>query len=403
MAEPVDAAFDDASSLPVLSFYTMSLAPYELNLAKRIASELPVRLHVLVARHDASRDWEFDEIEGLELEDLSQGDRDRPMMSLSTQLREWRRGGEVIRRLRASGARAVILAGYNDIGRLRVAWWCQRQHRPVFLRADSNLADEARKSWLKRGIKRVFLRVVRGLTTAVLSVGPQGVAYWRDYGESADRIYIVPYDPEYTLVESVSDDEVAEAMTRRGLDPARRRLVFSGRLTSVKRVDLLIEAFAAVAEQRPEWDLFLLGDGELRGELEARVPEALRDRVQWAGFVPDQRSLACLYRASDALVLPSDYEPWAVVVNEAAAAGLAIVVSEIVGARSALVRSGVNGESFPPGNLDALVQALLQVTDANVIDRYKSASPGVLAEWRRDHDPVEGLRTALVRSGVLAE
>lgn len=397
----VDPTLKATGDVPTVAIYAMSLAPYELHLYKRIANELPIRLQVLVARRDSSRDWHLNEVGKVQLEDLSGGDRDRPLTSVAAQLREWRRGGEVIQRLKASGAQAVVVAGYNDIGRLRVAWWCKRHGYPVSTRSDSNLTDEQNKSPLKRFIKRQFLRLVRRLTTETLVVGPRGIAYWRHYDEPAERLFIVPYEPDYSLVESISQQDVAAAKAQWDLDPQRRQLVFSGRLTSIKRVDLLIDAFTALAEQRPEWDLLILGDGEQRAELEARVPSKLQSRVTWVGFVADQRDMARLYCASDALVLPSDYEPWALVVNEAAAAGLAIVVSDVVGAGSALVRSGVNGEIFPAGDLPALTEALLKVTNTQAIEGYRVASLGVLADWRRDHDPVEGLRTVLVRSGVI--
>ena len=111
--------------------------------------------------------------------------------------------------------------------------------------------------------------------------------------------------------------------------------------------------------------------------------------------------MAAFYRLSDALVLPSDYEPWALVVNEAAAAGLAIVTSDVVGAAAALVRENRNGRTFPAGNLPALVRCLEDVTSPTSIDRYKSASLEVLAEWRQAADVVRGVRQALHFGGVL--
>jgi glycosyltransferase involved in cell wall biosynthesis len=126
----------------------------------------------------------------------------------------------------------------------------------------------------------------------------------------------------------------------------------------------------------------------------------LRSRVTWTGFLGDQRDVSALYRASDVLVLPSDYEPWAVVINEAAAAGLAIVCTDVVGAAAELVRDGVNGRLFPPGHLDRLVTALSEVTNAERVAGLKANSRVVLDDWRRRGDPVEGLRRALISVGV---
>jgi glycosyltransferase involved in cell wall biosynthesis len=177
--------------------------------------------------------------------------------------------------------------------------------------------------------------------------------------------------------------------------------VFSGRLIDIKRADLAIAAFVSIAECRPDWDLLVVGDGPRRASLEAAVPTHLADRVIWTGFLDDQVTMSALYRASDVLVIPSDKEPWALVVNEAVAAGLAVVSSNVVGAAAELVRDGVNGRIFPAGDCLALVTCLLDVTDATQICDMKAGSSRRLADWRRVADPIHGLRRALMNSRVL--
>jgi glycosyltransferase involved in cell wall biosynthesis len=171
----------------------------------------------------------------------------------------------------------------------------------------------------------------------------------------------------------------------------------------VKRVDLAIEAFSAMAAARPEWDLVVIGDGPLGASLNARVPALIRERVVWTGFIGCQRRVSAIYRCSDVLVVPSDFEPWGVVLNEAAAAGLAIVATEVVGAAAELVQPGVNGERVPPGDAEALGRALLRVTDPAHLEDYRNGSARVLAEWRERGDPVNGLRAALLGAGVLRQ
>jgi glycosyltransferase involved in cell wall biosynthesis len=145
----------------------------------------------------------------------------------------------------------------------------------------------------------------------------------------------------------------------------------------------------------------VIGDGRLRPSLERRVPAQVRPRIRWTGFSGEPATVAALYHNADVLVLPSDCEPWAVVINEAVAAGLAIVASDVVGAAAELVRDGVNGRIFPAGDAAALAGRLLEVTDPANVDRMKAASAGVLADWRARGDPVQGLRRALVDAGVI--
>jgi glycosyltransferase involved in cell wall biosynthesis len=172
-------------------------------------------------------------------------------------------------------------------------------------------------------------------------------------------------------------------------------------IVRAKRPDLVVDAFNKIADSRPQWDLLILGDGYLRKSLEERIVPALRNRVVFTGFVNDQATVSALYRASDVMVLPSDFEPWALVVNEAAAAGLAIIETDKVGAAAELVRDGVNGFIFPASDLAKLTDRLLEVTDDSRIEELKAGSAGVLNEWRRVADPVNGLRQALASCGVL--
>jgi glycosyltransferase involved in cell wall biosynthesis len=108
-----------------------------------------------------------------------------------------------------------------------------------------------------------------------------------------------------------------------------------------------------------------------------------------------------VYRCADVLVLPSDYEPWGVVVTEAAAAGLAVIASSVVGAAADVVEEGVNGRIFRRGDKEHLVECLLDLTDPHRTDAAKAASQRVLARWRSKCDPVQGLRRALALTGLV--
>jgi len=94
------------------------------------------------------------------------------------------------------------------------------------------------------------------------------------------------------------------------------------------------------------------------------------------------------------------------VINEAAAAGLAIISSDVVGAAAELVKDGENGKLFPVGDAGRLEQCLLEVTQPDVCDRMKKQSHEVLRRWREDADPVDGIRRALrqtrLRAGTIS-
>ena len=109
------------------------------------------------------------------------------------------------------------------------------------------------------------------------------------------------------------------------------------------------------------WDLTLSGSGPLEAQLRDQVAAAgLAGRVEFAGFrqYPD---LPDCYARAGALVLPSWSDQWGLVVNEAMAAGLPVLVSENCGCAPDLVRAGVNGWTFAPHDRAALEAGLARV------------------------------------------
>ena len=142
---------------------------------------------------------------------------------------------------------------------------------------------------------------------------------------------------------------------------ARARVVaFVGELVPIKGVEFLVDAWATLQRRGflGNQDLLaIIGDGKCRAELERRVEDAgIRSRVRFTGAIP-QAEVSRWIAASDLLCLPSRNEGTPNVVVEALACGIP-VVSTRVGGVPALVRDGVNGLLVPPGNPDALADAL---------------------------------------------
>lgn len=386
------------SSRPVVAVVSNALTPYRSHYHRRIARELAgIELWSLFTHGVSNAPWSQDAEADIRPVQFGPGEPSDGQSSVWRAWHEWRKGGRIITWLREHDVKAVVLVGYNDAGRLRVLRWCRSRGVPCFIFGDSNIRGDAAAWW-----KRRFLPSILRSANGVFACGELGRQYFQRYGVPDEHIYLCPYEPDYDLIRSVSDQDVRAARVHWNLAPDRRTVVYGGRLVTVKRVDLVIRAFEKIAPHRPEWDLLIVGDGPMRAELERLVPVHLRNRVFWTGFVAEPRRVAALYRGADALVLPSDTEPWGVVINEAVAAGLAVVATDTVGAAHELVRDGVNGRIVPAGDLDGLANAFADVTDRDRIDGYKAASARVLAAWRDKADPVAGLADALAGVGITA-
>jgi glycosyltransferase involved in cell wall biosynthesis len=290
--------------------------------------------------------------------------------------------------------------GYRYISYLRTIHYCSAAGLPLFVNNDSNIHGDRRLSARKRWAKKRLYTWWLGRTSGVMSMGEYGDQFFVYYGADPARLYRVPYWPDYDAFAYVDAKCLDQFRQKFGLSRERKRILYSGRIVPQKRVDLLIDAFASIADQRPQWDLLVVGEGAYGGELRKRLPERLRPRVTWTGFL-EQEELKSAYHASEVLVLPSDREPWAVVVQEAMAAGLVVVATNVVGAAHELVEDGRSGRIVAVGKAAALADAITDVTHPGAIDSYKDQSRAALDHWRREIDPVNEVRRALMDVGIL--
>lgn len=242
----------------------------------------------------------------------------------------------------------VVLHGYSDPHMLLAAAACRLQGIPYLLRGDSQAESSA------TGLRRVARHLVAGTVVrnaaGALSIGHRNTAFYRRYGRLP--LYLARYcvdNERFQVAAEAARPSRADRLISLGLDPGRPTIVFSGKLIARKRP---LDVIAAVERAGAAFNLLLLGDGPLRGDVgdyEKKLP------VRCLGFV-NQSELPCWYSAGDIFVLPSGREPWGLVVNEAMACGLIPVVSDAVGCGPDLV-DGI-GEVFPVGNVDALAAAL---------------------------------------------
>lgn len=143
--------------------------------------------------------------------------------------------------------------------------------------------------------------------------------------------------------------------------------LFVGRLVKEKAVDVLADAWELFNERgNADWRLKVCGAGPMSGRL-----ENIRN-LDVVGFV-QPNELPALMRTSSALVLPSRKEPWGLVVHEAAASGLGLIVSEACGAADYFLRDGLNGYRIPSDDVLSL---------ANALESFSGLSASSMSRWR---------------------
>jgi glycosyltransferase involved in cell wall biosynthesis len=296
--------------------------------------------------------------------------------------------------LRTKDVQMVILLGYNDLTRMLLLMWIRRRGVPILLAGDSNVFAEGRVSSLVRMIKRRYVGWVLKQVNGIMPMGTCGRAFFRLYRDHNLPEFLFPYEPDYGALRRPDPAKLKIFGEKFGLAPERKRFLYCGRLVKVKRVDVILQAFSRIATARPNWDLVIAGDGPLRKDLEKRFPPVLKNRVKWLGFLQFNQ-LVLSYHACDVLVHASEFEPWGLVINEAVACNLPVIATSVVGAAVELVQHQRNGLIVPPRNIEALADAMWQITAGDRYSQMRQHCPEMLDAWRKGADPVDGVVQAM--------
>ncbi len=177
----------------------------------------------------------------------------------------------------------------------------------------------------------------------------------------------------------------------------RRRFVFLGRKSHRKGFDVLCRAFEALAASgRHDWELTLIGDGELRA-LASALPS---DKVTDLGFQELDR-IPELLGQHDVLVAPSRYDGWGMVVPEALAAGLSVITTTEMGSAATLTEEPQLVRRLPAGDDRALSAALVDALDAAPL-AWEQTRARAMALGQRFHVVAGAPRFAQLACGVLS-
>jgi glycosyltransferase involved in cell wall biosynthesis len=297
--------------------------------------------------------------------------------------------------LRAFQPDCIVLHGYSYLAHLQAARWAIRHEVPYLLWGDSNAhTSRGPLPVLKDAWLDYFCRHAAG----ALAIGASSREFWSRYGIPAERQFWSPLtvDNDFFAREARSwRGRRGELRQQLGLPPGRL-LLYAGRLAPTKNLERLLHALARhrASSGRP-LNLALVGDGPERSRLERLIGELRLDGVFRFGF-QKQQELAKFYALADALVLPSLYEPWGLVVNEAMAAGLPVLVAHSAGCRPDLVEEGGNGFSFDETDTAAVAGALdrfSQLDDAD-LERMGARSAERISHWTIEQS-VEGFHQGL--------
>jgi 1,2-diacylglycerol 3-alpha-glucosyltransferase len=259
----------------------------------------------------------------------------------------------------------VLVPGWSSWHAFAALHWCVTNRIPAIVMSESTRDDEPRAAW-KEWIKKRYLR----MCSAALVGGHRNQDYVAQLGMPEGKIFfgydVVDNNYFAQHCEHVREDP---RRWRTQLNLPERFFLASARFIPKKNLGNLLNAYAAYrAESRATdscWDLVVLGDGPDRPMLESlRDRLALEEAVHFPGF-KQYNELPPYYALAAAFIHPSSVEPWGLVVNEAMAASLPVLVSNRCGCAQSLVCEGENGQTFDPHDPASMAKCMLAMSQAS--------------------------------------
>lgn len=362
---------------PRVAIVTEVIAPYRIPVFNELSDMLEGELEVFfINETESRRDWTiardrihfaYQVLGGFQFSVPLRGDR-QPVYLAPPPLARLLRGRFDV----------VIVGGWNHFECYWALVWARLRRRRFVLWSETPLLEAALP---RRPLRTALKRTVVRMADAYAVPGPSAARYLMELGALEAVIHLAPNAVDVDYWSQRPPDA-----TRR--DPARPLLLYSGRLVKSKGLDVALAAFASsrLAESAR---IVVAGDGPERAALERHAPA----RVEFIGAC-DADTLRRLYNEASILLFPSLYDPWGLVLNEAACAGLAAVASDGAGATRDLIRDGENGLVVRAGDVDSFRVAL----DRLASDPMLAARLGEAAcQLRKTHSPAMcalGLRQA---------
>ena len=273
---------------------------------------------------------------------------------------------------------ALLVYGWNYQSHLDLMRFFKKKIKILF-RGDSTLIDTKTvwRRWMRSfGLKRVFSHV-----DLALYVGKENKDYFLQFGLKEEQLVFVPHAIDNARFAQDRKAEANSLRRRFGIKENDILALFAGKLESKKDPSTLIEAFSRLDQRHHQ--LLIVGNGLLEEGLKQQAKTKGFSNVSFIDF-QNQSMMPVVYQAADLFCLPSQGpgETWGLAVNEAMAAGIAVLVSDKAGCARDLVHEGVNGYTFRSGDVEGLAEKLnVMMSSPQKLSEMGKASRSIICEW----------------------
>jgi len=263
---------------------------------------------------------------------------------------------------------------------------------PICFRGDSTLLDEQKN--FKNLLRKIFLKWIYSHVDKAFYVGSANKNYYNQFGLKEKQLFFAPHAIDNDRFSKNRYLEVSNLRDSLAVPKTDILILFAGKLEPKKNPELLLDAIVGLDLKYIH--LLFVGNGMLEESLKLKVErlgtkrsfdyaqdDSIKKRIHFMDF-QNQSKMPVIYQACDLFCLPSKgpNETWGLAVNEAMAAGKAVLVSTKVGCAVDLVKPGINGEVFRSNDLDHLMQKLGELTGSKEkLTKMGIQSQQIIQNW----------------------
>lgn len=252
----------------------------------------------------------------------------------------------------------IVIGGYEQPTYIMISVLCRIFNKPYIIIYDG--INPKRIYTKESKIKYLLKKFVISKATSIFGNGQVSKEYFsKQFKYNVDSIYNQYLTVDIDRIIAIGDrKEIIRQQLREkyNIPQSSRTIMYSGRLIKRKNVDKIIEAINSLSDKE-EYTLLIVGDGEEKESLKTLI-EKVNVNVVFTDFIEEQDKLFEYYFMADTLILPSEDEPWGLVINEAMAAGLPVIASDECGAYMDLVSNDKNGYVVSAGSVQDIANSL---------------------------------------------
>ncbi|MFN8430486.1 MAG: glycosyltransferase family 4 protein [Spirosomataceae bacterium] len=269
----------------------------------------------------------------------------------------------------------VNISGYYEPAMNLILLYCKLSGIKVVISIDSTESDNPNVGWREK-VKSLVVNMGNGF----FCYGSKSAEYMYKLGISPEKILLKNNAVDNQKVASIYQEAQKSREIKKNILGLRKyNFIYVGRLIKFKNIDNLLAAYKNL--NTPDWGLIILGNGSEEEKLKHYVAEnqlggvCFVDGKQWFE-VPEYMALA------DIFILPSFSEPWGLVVNEAMACGMPVLVSEKCGSAPDLVRENENGFKFDPFDVVQMTEKMNEfVIKPEIIEPFGLKSKQIIQNF----------------------